>query len=254
MSETVQQKLIDFLQPAADKAHIAEVRIGLGYTTVRLDDGNTGLSWTAKNTTGGCTHEAKAGTLGGRPAVELLMMLAHKNNPLARSIGLATANALIAALPRQQSSQEDVLSIVRITPADHVAMVGYFGPLVPVLKQTCCTLDIIELEPDRPGALSPEEGRASLANCSVAIITATSIVTGTCDELLSDLGTPRAVIVLGPSSPLCPQVFVGTPVTHIAGARIRDAAAVEKIVSEGGGTQILKQYVDFEVICCNSTF
>ena len=253
MSNTLQQKLINYLLPFADKANIADVRIGLGYTTVRLDDGNIGLSWTAKRTTGGCTHETKAGTLGGRPAVELLMMLANITNPLARSIGLATANALIAALPRQQSSREDVLSIVNITLADHVAMVGYFGPLVPVLKQTGCKLEIIELESDHQGTLTPEEGRASLANCSVAILTATSIVTGTYDELLSDLGNPRAVVVLGPSSPLCSHVFAGTPVTHIAGARIRDAAAVEKIVSEGGGTQILKQYVDFEVISCNST-
>jgi hypothetical protein len=40
-------------------------------------------------------------------------------------------------------------------------------------------------------------------------------------------------------------------VTHIAGSRIRNASAVERIVSEGGGTKILKQHIDFETICLN---
>jgi uncharacterized protein (DUF4213/DUF364 family) len=128
-------------------------------------------------------------------------------------------------------------------------MVGFFGPLVPDLRRTGCRLDILELKSDRPGAMSPEQGRASLAVCSVAIITATSIITGTTDELLTGLGNPRAVIILGPSTFMRPEVFAGTPVTHIAGARIRDAAAVEKIVSEGGGTMILRQHMDFETIC-----
>jgi uncharacterized protein (DUF4213/DUF364 family) len=83
----------------------------------------------------------------------------------------------------------------------------------------------------------------------VAIITATSIVTGTMDELLSDLKNPRAAVILGPSSFMRPEIFAGTPVTHIAGARPRNAAAIEKKISEGGGTMILKQHMDFETIC-----
>jgi uncharacterized protein (DUF4213/DUF364 family) len=68
------------------------------------------------------------------------------------------------------------------------------------------------------------------------------------DGLLANLDKPRAAIILGPSSIMCPQIFHGTPVTHIAGAWVLDAAAVEKIVSEGGGTMILKKYMDFATI------
>jgi uncharacterized protein (DUF4213/DUF364 family) len=128
-------------------------------------------------------------------------------------------------------------------------MVGYFGPLIPVLRLTNCKLDILELKTDKPGILSPAEGRASLATCSVAIITATTIITDTLDELLAGLGKPRAVVILGPSSIMYPAVFSGTPVTHIAGAWVRDAGAVEKIVSEGGGTMILKKHLEFVTVC-----
>lgn len=89
----------------------------------------------------------------------------------------------------------------------------------------------------------------SLSVCSVAIITGTSVVTGTLDALLAGLGTCRAAVILGPSTFMRPEVFAGSPVTHLAGASIRDALSVEQVVSEGGGTMILKQYMDFETVC-----
>ena len=248
MGKTIQQKIIDYLKPVSEGPVVADVRIGLGYTSVRLDNGNIGIAWTAQADSGSCTYMPKAGTLAGRPAVELLEMLGGLHDSLSRTLGLATANALAAGLPRPAAVEADILKLVDIQASDHVFMVGFFGPLMPELRRTGCRLDILELNPDRPGVMSPGEGRASLAACNVAIITATSIVTGTIDGLLTDLGTPRAVILLGPSSFMRPEIFAGTPVTHIAGARIIDATAVEKIVSEGGGTMLLKKHMVFETI------
>ena len=248
MSQTIQEKIINYLQPHAELLTVADVRVGLGYTSVRLDNGKAGVAWTASVSTGSCTHEAKAGTLAGSPAKEMLEMLANPHNALSRTLGLATANALLAGLPRPETVQKDVIDLVDIKESDHVAMVGFFGPVVMNLRKTGCRLDIIELASDRPGTISPEEGKASLAACTVAILTATSVVTGTIDGLLADLGNPRAAIILGPSSFMCPEIFRDTPVTHIAGARVRDASAVERIISEGGGTMLLKQYMDFETV------
>lgn len=249
MNNTIQNKIIEQLEPLCEGINVADVRIGLGYTSVRLDNGNIGLAWTAGNDSGSCTHESKAGKLAGSPASELLEMLSNKLKPLARTIGLATVNALVAGLPHPESTKKDALDMVNIQSGDHVVMVGFFGPVIPKLKQTDCKLDILELKNDKPGTISPEEGKEALASCSVAIITATSIVTGTFDDLLAGLGKPRAVIVLGPSTIMFPLVFSGTPVTHLAGAWVSNPTAVEKIVSEGGGTMILKQYLDFRTIC-----
>lgn len=246
--KTIQQRIIEYLKPVSEGVVVADVRIGLGYTSVRLDNGNVGIAWTALSSSGSCTHEPKAGTLGGMNAGELLDMLSTLHKPLSRSIGLATANALAAGLPRKETTRTDILDLVQVQPSDHVVMVGFFGPLVPVLRQTGCRLDILELNTDKPGTMTPEEGRESLAACTVALITATSIVTGTTDELMAGLGSPRAAVILGPSTFMCPEVFVDKPITHLAGARIRDAHAVEKIVSEGGGTMIMKKHMDFETI------
>jgi uncharacterized protein (DUF4213/DUF364 family) len=245
----IQNRIINLLSPVAEGIRVADVRIGLGYTSVRLDNGHTGLAWTAQTRSGSCSQEAKAGTLVGRPAGEMLAMLDGFGQSLAKTIGLATANALAAGLERPPMVSTEILELIDVQPEEHVVMVGFFGPLVPRLRKTGCRLDILELNNDRDGTLPPEAGRAALGECDVAIITGTSLVTGTMDGLLADVGTPRAVVVLGPSTCMRPEVFHGTPVTHLAGVMVRNPSAVEQIVSEGGGTMILKRHLEFATVC-----
>ena len=246
MTTTIPRRIIDAMTPATHERTIADVRIGLKYTSVRLDNGHCGVSWTGPDEAGCCMQNPEAKPLAGRHAQELLGML-ENSSPLQRTLGLATANALAAGMPDSQATSADALDLVGIQETDHVVMVGLFGPLMPVLRRTNCRLDVLELHA-RPGTISPQDGQAALKACTVAIITSTSIVTGTMDDLLSRLGAPRATILLGPSTCMRPEVYTGTPVTHLAGARIRNASGVERIVSEGGGTKILKHHMDFETI------
>lgn len=249
INNKINQKIINLMTPISKGLTVADVRIGLAYTSVRLDNENTGIAWTGHGLSKGCTHLSEAGTLAGRPAYELLNMLADENNSLCRTIGLAAANALAAYTPHPETVSVEILKLINIQPTEHVVMVGFFGPLIPRIRQTGCRLDILELKSDKPGTISPDEGRSALSICNIAIITATSIVTNTIDDLLSSIGNVRAAVILGPSSFMRPEIFSQTPVTHIAGGWIRDTSAVERIVSEGGGTKTLKQYMDFETIC-----
>jgi uncharacterized protein len=242
---TIQRQLVDFLAPRAEDSVVSDVRIGLGYTAVALDNGHAGVAWTPKSESHSCTHFASAGSLTGRPAPVLLAMLCHQQSHLARSVGLATANALLASLPHPRASSDEVISSLALTLDDRVAMVGHFAPVVANIKKSGCRLDIIELNPNRGGTLCPDEGRAALAACSVAIITGTSLINGTLDQVLADLGSPRAAVILGPSSPLCPEAFQGTKISHIAGARVKNVDAVLRVISEGGGTMLMKPSLEF---------
>jgi len=46
----------------------------------------------------------------------------------------------------------------------------------------------------------------------------------------------------GPSTPLVPEVFIGTPVTMLSGVRVIDDAIL-RAVSEGGGMRQFRPYV-----------
>jgi len=242
---TIQRKLVDHLSPRADESIVNDVRIGLGYTAVALEGGHAGVAWTPHTESHSCTHFSSAGSLTGRPASVLLAMLCHQTSPLARAVGLATANALLSALPHPEALSDEVIASLNLTPDDRVAMVGNFAPVATNIRKTGCQLDIIELKPGQGDTIGPEEGHAVLAGCSVAIITATSLINGTLDNVLADLSTPRAAVISGPSTPLCPEAFEGTAITHLAGARVKNDEAVLRIISEGGGTMLMKPYLDF---------
>jgi uncharacterized protein (DUF4213/DUF364 family) len=248
MMLTVQKRLIDYLLPQAEEAKIGDVRIGLGYTAVKIESGHAGVAWTPSSSAPCCTHFENAGTLIGSPAKDLLAMLGDEKSALARTVGLATANALLAALTHASTVREEVISTLNITPDDRVAMVGYFGPVIAQLRKIGCRLDILELNSHHGDTLPPEKAGEALAGCTVAVITGTSLINGTFEELIEGLGEPRAAVLLGPSSPLCGDIFPGMKITHVAGSRVRDTDAVLRVVSEGGGTMLMKRYLDFETV------
>lgn len=246
---TVHNHLINYLRSHAERVTVSDVRIGLGYTAVKIEGGYGGVAWTPETAAPCCTHLESAGTLAGRPAQELLTMFGDESSALARAVGLATANALLASLPSPPASREEIIASLRINSDDRVTMVGYFAPIIAQLRKTGCRLDILELD-SRYGedTLPPEQAGEALAGCTVALITGTSLINATFAEVAAGLGEPRAAVVLGPSSPLCGDIFRHTKITHVAGSRVRDTDAILRIVSEGGGTMFMKQHLAFETV------
>lgn len=242
---TIAQRTIAQLTATAQELLVSEVRIGLIYTYVRLSNGYAGIGWTDHRSSRLCSHGREAGTLAGRRASELLAMLGEDDSSLHRSLGLATANALVASDKPQATIDTEILTLLNIHADERVAMVGYFGPVIPKIEAIGCQLDVIELKTDIPGTLDPIAGKAALAACDVAIITGTSMVTNTLDELLDVIENARAVAILGPSTLMCPAAFVGTPVTHLAGSLIQHPEVAAQVISEGGGTKALHSSLQF---------
>jgi uncharacterized protein (DUF4213/DUF364 family) len=110
---------------------------------------------------------------------------------------------------------------------------------------------VIEKNPDRLEILSPEAKQRALRNCSVAIITATTLLNATFEETTGFLGTPRLVALMGPSTPLLPAIFQDTPVTHLGGVAVHDPLRMLQIVSEGGGTPALRSCLQFVNLILN---
>ncbi len=239
----INQKLIDCATPWATGQKVKELRFGLGYSCAALGDGRMGVAWTPDQKTCSCTHLEAAGQIAGRAADEILGWL-NSDNALERTAGLAVFNALNARKERLFTEGEAV-SLLKIQSSDHVVMIGYFAPVVPSIKATGCRFEVVELDPEKPDVLSPEQGFKALAECDIAIITATTIINGTCDNLLAALKRNRAAMILGPSTPMCPQAFAGTRVTQLSGSYVKDPEQVKVIISEGGGTRLLKKHLRF---------
>ena len=246
---SIENRLLRQLGEAAAHRKVDDVRIGLGYTAVQLDNGGTGLAWTPPREGTGCTHIHRQEPLTGSQAAKLLDFLGEKD-PLYRALGLATVNALLAD-HAHPTCTTDALDLLDIRSSDRVTMVGFFGPLIPRIRQTGCRLDIIERNRDYQQTIAPADGDEALAYCDIAIVTATSLINGTLNRVLDALGKPRKAVLLGPSAPLCAEAFKETVFTQISGSRVINAAATLQTVSEGGGTPQLKAHVAFETIMIN---
>jgi len=239
----VRERIIQQLLPLAEQNSIFRVQAGLIYSAVQLDSGSIGVAYTFPD-----SCDCRAGDAGGRrplagsKASVALSGLGGKDL-LASTLGLATANALLASSPPSPDMcEEDVLESLQLRDGDRVCMVGCFLPLLNCLQARQISVTAVDQIP-KPGSLPAREAEQLLPRSQIAIITATSLINGTIDPLLELSRCCREVAVLGPSTPLLPAAFLGTPVSCLAGIRVREPEGVLQCIAEGQGFRVFKKYV-----------
>lgn len=217
------------------EARLADVRIGLGYTAVMLEDGAVGVAYTFhREASGGCSVFQGKRPLAGRTTTEVLEYL-DSADAIEAAVGLACANALVNR-PRPEHSEGDLLHYLSVGFLDRVGMVGFFGPIVPALRKRSRELLIFERDTGRAEGLLPaEEAFSRLLECDVAVITSTALMLGELDRLLEAAAGCREVALVGASTPLAPEVFRTRGVTLLSGVTVVDGPRILQVVSEGGG-------------------
>ncbi|HOG08628.1 MAG: DUF364 domain-containing protein [Syntrophales bacterium] len=236
-------RLSGLLRERAARRTVVEVCIGSTYLAVCLDDGALGLSAVPR-----AEVPLKIETLppppslAGENASAVLAWLNEPGRPRRKAVALALANALI----RQDRSdaEGDALDLIRLTPDDRVVMVGRFSPLIEKVQVTGAALTILEKDADKGLVLAGRERGAVLRSATVALITATTLLYDSLEEILDDLGGARHVTVLGPTTPMLAGLFSGTPVHHLGGVRVTDAGRILAIVAAGGGTRAMRPGVE----------
>jgi uncharacterized protein (DUF4213/DUF364 family) len=213
-----------------------DIRVGLGYTAVALEDDRCGLAYTLhEKGYESCTLVAEAGTLAGRKASEFISWMKQPDET-ACAIGLATANALIS-LPNG-AADADILELLQVQNEDAVGMIGYFGPLISPIKKLARTLHIFERKPIPELGVLPDSAAAELLpQCQVVIISATTLLNHTLDAVLEHCKRAHEIAILGPSTPFLPGIFKKRGVTILSGVHVIDTSRILRIVSEAGGTR-----------------
>ncbi|MBN2516816.1 MAG: DUF364 domain-containing protein [Deltaproteobacteria bacterium] len=240
----ISRRLYEYLLKRSLDCRVEDIRIGLGYAGVKLEGTMIGVAAVLRHEIpSGCTTLDRAGTLKGSKASKLLRYLVEGKNPLDKIVGLATANALINL--KVPEEEDDSIDLMNLSHHDHVAMVGLFKPLVQKIQETRAELSIIERDPARSEVLESNTTGKILKDCTVAIITATSIINGTLEDIINRLGTSRHAVLLGPSTPMCCDIFQDTRLTHLGGSAITNYDKILQIISEGGGTPLMRPYLKF---------
>ena len=242
-------KLKETATAQAGNVRVTDVRIGLSYTAVLLDNGSVGVAMTFRDQiSDGCIISDSP--LIGKMAIHLIDRV-DAPELLERTVALATINAVVN---RQKPGivEGDILDILSLTKADTVGMVGFFGPLVSKIRSRAKTLNIFEKLTDKAPDLYPEEAAFEmLPFCTVAIITSTTLINRTLEKLLVAAENCRIIVLTGASTPLIPEVFNQYGVDMLSGVIVSNKGELLRIVSEGGGMRSFKGFIRKVNIHCN---
>lgn len=242
------RELLDYLKEEIgeliSKVKVKDVRIGLAYTGVILSTGRAGVAYTPIHELSEYPVLADAGKIAGRPALNF-MNKAESLNLVEAAVGVATINALsqaaFEAKPEKYAfSDIDVLDLIQ--PKDEVVTVGYFGPLIPKILRKTRDLYVLEkrrIRDKRVRIIPPRDASTVLPSSDVLLISGSTLVNKTINQILKLRGDAREVVLLGPTASMVPQPLFKKGVTAVMGVKIIDAEKMLRVVSESGGTRQL---------------
>jgi uncharacterized protein (DUF4213/DUF364 family) len=174
-----------------------------------------------------------AGSLGLLQPHELAFRCLS-GSPVEASIGLAAVNSLL--LPDgERTTQENARELmIRRAAGGTVALVGRF-PFVDALQLACDEAWVFEREPLCPDEYGTEEIPELMPLADVVAVSAATLMNHTLDSVLPWVRRDAFLMMLGPSTPLCPCLFeLGFDV--LCGTVVDDPDSVARIVSQGGVT------------------
>lgn len=225
---------------------------GLFFTGVKLSNGYGGVCATPKTIPEAvcCPSSVHAmpmpGKIRGRRISEVLGET-RRDHGLRRTLGIAAMNALADAAwdraPRPGCTLHegvDAFDLARIAPTNHVVVVGAFGPFLKELRRRGQSFHVLEkdertLKPEELAFFRPSEAAPDVVpRADVLIVTGTTMVNDSIDEILS-LARPGAeIVVVGPTVGLVPEALFARGVRVGGGIRVTDPDALLDVLSEGG--------------------
>jgi uncharacterized protein (DUF4213/DUF364 family) len=261
MMETGQKSILhetltaisEILGSELDGLVVERAVVGLFFTGVKLGNGIAGACATPIKMIPEavcCPTSAMAmpfpGKLHGRPAHDLAKE-ALSDHGIRRAVGIAAMNALADTCWRRRPHPEtelrlgiDAFDATEMRPGDKVVVVGAFVPFLRELKRRRQPFLVLEQD---PATLKPEElpffrpaeqAPAVVPEADVLLITGTTLINDTLEELLR-LAKPTArVTIVGPTVSLLPDAFLRRGADVLGTVRISAPDEFLETLAEGG--------------------
>lgn len=248
VAETIRQ-LHDSYASMLASERIERLVIGAFFTAVQLSGGACGLAHSELAGERCCLNgrqrnlgEFSPGRLKGRAILDILD---HPDDrPLFSSVKMSMLNAVSARIIAQGGYKviagRDPIEWIDASAGRTVTMVGAFQSYMDKLSERPCMLRVLELDasafPERHQRLYVPAARAGevLPRSDAVILTGSTLVNHTLDDLLALVSPGAFTVLVGPSSGLLPDVLFHKGVDLIGTIRILDPDVMFTVVSEGG--------------------
>jgi uncharacterized protein (DUF4213/DUF364 family) len=252
LSETV-AAVTDILGSELDEIAVERAVIGLFFTGVKLTTGHAGACATPIKSIPEavcCPSSAMAmpfpGKMKGKPARDAIKE-AFSDHGIRRGVGIAAVNALAELCwerrphPLVELKRGIDAFDANIFRSDDLAVVvGAFVPFLKELKRRNQPFLVLEKDPD---TLKPEElpfyrpaemAREVVPQADVLLITGTTLLNDTLEDLLSWARPDARVTVVGPTVGLLPDAFLKRGADILGGVCITQPDEFLDLLAEGG--------------------
>src|SRR5580700_343378 len=241
------------LGPELDEIVVERAVVGLFFTGVKLTNGSAGSCATPIKSIPEavcCPSSAMAmpfpGKLKGKPARDVIKE-AFADHGIRRGVGLAAVNALAELCWERRPHPLvelrrgiDAFDANQFRPDDQTVVVGAFVPFLKELKRRKQRFLVLEKDPDTlkaeelPFYRPAEMAREVVPQADVLLVTGTTLLNDTLEDLLSWARPEARVTVVGPTVGLMPDAFLRRGADILGGVRITEPDAFLDLLAEGG--------------------
>ena len=192
------------LGESIEKLTVDRVVIGIFFTGIKLSNGTGGLCYTPVKMIPQavcCPSSAKAMPNSGKMRGKNVLSFTEdifSQNPLKKAVGIAVLNALSETC-RQKNLYKDYKYVIDADPLDYITIpndaytvvVGALLPYIKMLKKNRNSYGILELDPrtlkdeEMSHYVKPEKTEDAISKADYLLITGTTLINDTLDEILS---------------------------------------------------------------------
>jgi uncharacterized protein (DUF4213/DUF364 family) len=224
-----QRRLLEEILLSTEKIPDAPVKdMVIGNHLITVTSANTGLC--TKMMSPGLEVRDKLPCFSGS-AKELASLLVNPlpESPDTISFAMAAINSLLP-VPEVAFPLKAQDFMVKNGKGKNAAVIGHF-PFVDEVGPAFRNLWVLEIHP-RPGDLPAETAKRLIPQADIIALTATTLLNGTCTDILSLIRKDAFIIMLGPSTPFAPCLF-DWGIDALAGSFVKNTPLVNSHIREG---------------------
>ena len=255
MSKILEQTLgqiYEILGSEIENLSVERVVVGRFFTGVKLSNGIAGVSYTPLKSLGSavcCPSQADKMPLSGRLVgknVKYFLQDIHSDKSLKKTLAIAVINALSqTCLQKNPNLHElefdaDPFDKLDIKAGSFSVIVGALVPYIKFMMKNGRDFRILELDesvlkPDELKFYLPAQAASEVVpKADNLIITGTTLINDTLENLLAMKKADANVVVVGPTVSMLPKAMFERGVSYAGGIYVRDADALLDIIAEAG--------------------
>ena len=227
---------------------ISRVNIGLYFTAVQLSSGYCGVASIDQTVLSCCNKKREkefgAFTPGKIHGQKLLDLFSLKTEPgILNFVKLAAINAVSAEIITKSNyrviEDKDPIDLIDLDSSKTVCVVGAFHSYLKNIAGTSANLIVLEIDKNsippefQKHFIAAEKASLVFPQSDVIIITGSTLVNNTLDNILKLIPPKKQVIIVGPTAGLIPDVLFKYGISIIGSTRVIDADQIFSAVAEG---------------------